>query len=54
MSILPEADWIRHKEDIRHLYCIEQKKLECVQEEMKRCHGFNTTYVITYPYWFGN
>ncbi|KAH7371173.1 ankyrin repeat-containing domain protein [Pyrenochaeta sp. MPI-SDFR-AT-0127] len=43
MSILPEADWNRHKENIRQLYCIEQKKLQCVREEMKHRHGFNTT-----------
>jgi hypothetical protein len=46
MSILPEADWNRNKEIIRQLYCIEQKELNCVQQEMKQCHGFNTTFVI--------
>jgi hypothetical protein len=46
MSILPEADWNRHKETIRQLYCIEQKELQCVREEMKHRYGFNTTYVI--------
>jgi hypothetical protein len=53
MSILPEADWNRHKENLRRLYCIEQKELRGVQEEMKRRHGFNTTYAIISPYWFG-
>ncbi|KAH7095457.1 ankyrin repeat-containing domain protein [Paraphoma chrysanthemicola] len=43
MSNLPEAEWNRHKEHIRQLYCIEQKGLQCVREEMKHCHGFDTT-----------
>jgi hypothetical protein len=53
MSILPEADWNRHKETIREPYCIELKELPCVREEMKKCHGFNTTYAIISPYRLG-
>ena len=53
MSILPEAEWDRHKEIIRQLYCTEQKELQSVREEMKHCHGFNTTYAIIRSYRFG-
>jgi hypothetical protein len=52
MSNLPEADWNRHKENIRQLYCVEQKDLPRVREEMKQLHEFNATYaIIISPHW---
>lgn len=47
-----EADWNTHKENIKLLYCIEDRELvkgpRSVQEEMKRRYQFVAEYVFLF------